>query len=485
MNTRHHPAPWALLLLVALAPTARRRTRSTTRTGSTRGRSLRRSAPWPSGRQRGGFEATYRGRDLAYRLVGSTPDKKVVAVKVAEDGRPIWSRTWTPTTMARVPRAAVAAVQAEALNSTRVPGFRPLRAASVELVRIEKGATETFFELTGAAAHPARARSRPRGWSAGLRSSWPTRSRRTAGRSSPRRPSRRRCAGRCWRPRRARHSRAGGTRSSLAGGSWSLRSESTGPGPVEVMVEVVAEPKAETRYVLAWVSTQIPPAEMAPEAQAKLRDDLPRLDELKGFRRDRVPPPRDARELARPGRLPCPGANGEGKRLRVFIGHNPSVEATEDRDAEPPPERDRKFAVLAAKFGIDDRWVDVTEQARGAVSGGRLIGQLAGLPDPAFGTHKVLVVAYTADGRVGLGLARDDQPLRLPSPGDGQATRTDTAAGLRDPGGPLRRRRDLVRRRRAPGREGRGGPAGARHPVERATRPRRRRPQGTRGRLRC
>ena len=23
MNTRHHPAPWALLLLVALAPTAR------------------------------------------------------------------------------------------------------------------------------------------------------------------------------------------------------------------------------------------------------------------------------------------------------------------------------------------------------------------------------------------------------------------------------------------------------------------------------
>ena len=84
--------------------------------------------------------------------------------------------------------------------------------------------------------------------------------------------------------------------------------------------------------------------------------------------------------------------------------------------------------MLSAKFGLHDRWVDVTDLVRAEVKEHRLEKQPGNMPDAAYGFHKVLVVAYSADDRVGLGIARDDGPISLPPSDDGAKTRAEVPA---------------------------------------------------------
>ena len=78
---------------------------------------------------------------------------------------------------------------------------------------------------------------------------------------------------------------------------------------------------------------------------------------------------------------------------------------------EVPP---RGFAILAAQFGDDDKWVDVTDTFRQRIVNGRLDSSAADLPDPAFGVHKSLVILYAWQGRAMLSITRDDRPVVLP-----------------------------------------------------------------------
>ena len=93
---------------------------------------------------------------------------------------------------------------------------------------------------------------------------------------------------------------------------------------------------------------------------------------------------------------------------RRKAGNRPASRVEADR---PPA---RGFAVMAARFGTDERWFDITQLIRSKISNGRLDDQPEQLPDPANGTHKALVIVYSLDGKVGLSLTRDDQPLVLP-----------------------------------------------------------------------
>ena len=385
------------------------------------------------------FEAAYRGRDLGYRFVGAGPDKKTVSVKVAEDGRLISTRTWTPTTLARVPRAAMTALQTEVQDNPQITGFRASKATSVELFRADKGKTEAFFELFGARGDqtPARAEVTAEGVvrRAEIILKHPIERDRTQAIATASIPP----------PARQKVLEAS-PGSTFARGIYRIenggRTVITAIGldksgrPVEVMVEIIDEPKAEVRYSTLSVSTQVPPGEVPEESQAKLREGIARDKDLKGFRTT------ETRRVFLPWNSSAntyyllSGKNAEGKPMQVKIGHNSSVESWEDRKAAAEeatlfasrPASDRKFAVLSARFGLHDRWVDVTDLVRAEVKEHRLDKRPANLPDAAYGSHKVLVVAYSADGRVGLEIARDDGPITLPPSDDGAKTRSEVPA---------------------------------------------------------
>lgn len=79
----------------------------------------------------------------------------------------------------------------------------------------------------------------------------------------------------------------------------------------------------------------------------------------------------------------------------------------------------RGFAVLAARFGIEEKWEDATQAVRAKVSNGRLEFRPmdGGLPDPAVGVAKMLAIAYSVDGKVGLVVNHEARGFNLPPEG--------------------------------------------------------------------
>ncbi len=77
------------------------------------------------------------------------------------------------------------------------------------------------------------------------------------------------------------------------------------------------------------------------------------------------------------------------------------------------------FQVISAWHGAYASWRDVTAQARKQVKNGELkvakAGDLAaGLPDPAFGHAKSVVVVYRSKGGIRVTLVGDDKALNIP-----------------------------------------------------------------------
>ncbi len=72
------------------------------------------------------------------------------------------------------------------------------------------------------------------------------------------------------------------------------------------------------------------------------------------------------------------------------------------------------FAVLAAQYGADERWLDVTDTFRKRITNGKLDVSTAGLPDPAYFVHKALVIAYAWEGKVLVSITSEDQKISLP-----------------------------------------------------------------------
>jgi WD40 repeat protein len=76
----------------------------------------------------------------------------------------------------------------------------------------------------------------------------------------------------------------------------------------------------------------------------------------------------------------------------------------------------RGFALLAARFGVEDKWADVTAAVRSRLSGGRLdfIPAQANLADPAPGSAYSLAIAYANGGKVGLWVQAQWRSPNLP-----------------------------------------------------------------------
>ena len=84
------------------------------------------------------------------------------------------------------------------------------------------------------------------------------------------------------------------------------------------------------------------------------------------------------------------------KELRAF---QPPEAA--DPPAKPAPPT--KFAIIAARWGAEDRWDDVTAALRSKVAADRLViakVENAGFHDPNFGKMKTLVIVYSVQGKI-------------------------------------------------------------------------------------
>lgn len=96
-------------------------------------------------------------------------------------------------------------------------------------------------------------------------------------------------------------------------------------------------------------------------------------------------------------------------------------------EAKTVPVPKKGLAILAAHYGITDKWEDVTAALRRKVSRDRLLlasPSRAGLPDPAVGAPKALLVAYAVNGRVAFSVREDDRAVALPE------TRRSNADGV-------------------------------------------------------
>jgi hypothetical protein len=78
----------------------------------------------------------------------------------------------------------------------------------------------------------------------------------------------------------------------------------------------------------------------------------------------------------------------------------------------------RGFRLIEARYGMDDRWVDVTDQLRPLVRGNVLrfgLGtDVVFKTDPAYGTLKRLIIVYSLDGNTGVSITGDKQRVELP-----------------------------------------------------------------------
>ncbi len=86
------------------------------------------------------------------------------------------------------------------------------------------------------------------------------------------------------------------------------------------------------------------------------------------------------------------------------------------RDPELPDRRG--FQILSAKYGIDSRWIDVTDELKPLMRGNLLrfgLGtDFSFKTDPAYGVVKRLVIVYTIDGNPGVSITADKQRVELP-----------------------------------------------------------------------
>lgn len=99
-------------------------------------------------------------------------------------------------------------------------------------------------------------------------------------------------------------------------------------------------------------------------------------------------------------------------------------------DPSAPAPAGASYTVLAARYGTDHHWVDVTGDLRAAVTEGRTVFEPAGLPDAARERHKTLVVLFAVEEKVGLAVARDDEPLSLAPPADASTLAAIPARGF-------------------------------------------------------
>ncbi|AQT66875.1 hypothetical protein STSP2_00013 [Anaerohalosphaera lusitana] len=115
----------------------------------------------------------------------------------------------------------------------------------------------------------------------------------------------------------------------------------------------------------------------------------------------------------------CVGVSG-GAEYRTFNDSIESIAEGKGLPTPPKPVEPEKLEIVSAKYGAEDKWLDVTDELRSRVDSNRLSiyvsNNIAG--DPFFGHPKHLVVTYILDGVEKEVRVREGKQLQIPRPSD-------------------------------------------------------------------
>ena len=99
----------------------------------------------------------YRDNEKGYRFVGEAADGRTYSVRVDREGAVEWRHVYADVAPARLPKAVAAAIRDEVARSKDLAGFRPSRTSLVERFNARRNETVTYYELFGdtpARLHP-------------------------------------------------------------------------------------------------------------------------------------------------------------------------------------------------------------------------------------------------------------------------------------------------------------------------------------------
>ena len=364
----------------------------------------------------------YRDNEKGYRFVGEAADGRTYSVKLDRDGKLIWRRTYTDVLPAKLPKAVAGAVRKEVAGNAKLAGFQAARTSLVERFDALKNETTTYYEAFGHTPknlHPrieveasgkvlrvdtnflpstddytkreALAANRvPPGVLDGIVAAAPgikiARVFRVTTKGSP--DVSYEAFGRIGRGR-----------------GVEVWTGSNGQAYImAVSVPLREVPRAAFDAIARASRTEKRLTNFRPTEASILRMMALGQEDYELFGDDPEGQPLQVRVNAR-GEVNASGDSREVLREEAGIT-NPEARP---KDAVAA----RGFAVLAARFGVDHHWIDVTEIVRAAAAEGRKEFKPDNLPDPAAGRHKSMVLLYSMDGKVGLAEIRDDQAIPL------------------------------------------------------------------------
>jgi hypothetical protein len=370
------------------------------------------------------FGTVFKNREKEYRLVGKTAEGKTVSVRIDRDVKLISIRTMTDVALARVPRPVLLALQGEIRKKPELEGLQPTRTLLVDEFEPAKNANATFYEFLGKTAqNPYYLVQVARGGEVRLvkgvqlHPSHHIQRKPIAPNALPG-PI---LAGATQAAPGVRFTRAYMETSDLTPETHDYIV--IGRGDRGRRFELTIMSNGFVYVIRAQVALpEVPRA--AIDAAGKLAQEDPNL---KGFK------PVEARRLRllhfqEKGGYLLYGDDAEGKPVEVRIEDDGRTMVSDDPrvDEEGPPAVGaaeegipaQGFAVLAARFGRENHWIDVTDRVRPAVSDGMMDYLPGDLPDPAYGSAKGLVIAYSDDGKVGLSASKESQKAVLPPSGE-------------------------------------------------------------------
>ena len=385
------------------------------------------------------FLVVFRDNEKGYRFVGKAADGRTYSVRVDRDGSVEFRHIFTDVAPGKLPRQVATTVRDEVARNKDLAGFRPERTSRVERFNARKNEVTTYYEVFGhtpdnihprievdtsgkllkvdtsfipsledfARYEPVAARVVPPAVVQGITTAAPeirlTKVFRVTTRDVP--GVRYEAFGRVDRRRGAQVSTdADGTPLVL---SVSIPLNQV---PRAVRGAVDHETATDKRLVGFW------------PAEARLRHVITTGKDLYEFF----------------------GDSGDGEPLHVWVDEAGKVFTM--RDIEEPMREEAGFviartrprdgaaasgfSVLAARYGVDHHWIDVTDDLLKAAGEGLKEFKPDGLPDPAVGRHKTLMVLFSVDGKVGLAEVRDDVALSLDAPRDTSTLAPDPGRGF-------------------------------------------------------
>jgi WD40 repeat protein len=373
------------------------------------------------------FLVIYRDNDKGYRLVGKAADGRTYSVRVDSKGAVEFRHIFTDVATGKLPPPVATAVRDEVARNKILAGFRPARTSRVERFNARKNAVVTFYEVFGHTpnnVHP-RIEVDTRGKLLRVDTSFIP----STGDYTKREPLKNQDV-----PPEVLQEITEAVPGILIARMFRVTNRGTADVGYEAYgragrgrgAEVVIGPNGRP----LTVAVSIPLREVPRAALDAIARASRTTKDLVSFR------PIEARRLRLVAldedRYQFFGDGPDGQPLDVRVDARGEVTAVsdtgevfrEEAGIAPPRAREKVavatsgFSVLAARYGVDHHWIDVTDDLRRAAGEGLKEFKPDGLPDPAVGRHKTLVVLFSTDGKLGLAEVCDDVALLFDGPRD-------------------------------------------------------------------